>query len=180
MALYEVLEDGTVRKIAGSAETLDKVLTFDDLYPVGSIYITTKTQATGVTSPAKMFGGTWERIKDCFLWASGDTTSITYIKDGTTTTEQLTVGSKGGEFNHKLVTSEMPSHNHCVRYGKNTTSGNPQGSFGAWSWYNNSFEQFSSAVTRLSINATQSSVGGNAVHNNMPPYMAVYVWERVE
>lgn len=35
-------------------------------------------------------------------------------------------------------------------------------------------------VDQVAISATHehSSVGGNAAHNNMPPYKAVYIWER--
>ena len=67
MALYEILEDGTPRKVAGNAKTL----TFDDIYPIGSIYITTSTSATGITSPASIFGGTWELLPEGYaLWTT--------------------------------------------------------------------------------------------------------------
>lgn len=39
----------------------------NNLYPVGSIYLSTTNQ-----NPAGIFGGTWERIKDCLLMCSGD------------------------------------------------------------------------------------------------------------
>ena len=38
------------------------------IYPVGAIFISTDS-----TSPATLFGGTWERIKDTFLLAAGST-----------------------------------------------------------------------------------------------------------
>lgn len=165
MALYEILEDGTPRKVAGGSP---------DPYPVGSIYISTLP-----TSPASMYGGTWKEIKDCFLWSAGDTSSITYTENGTSVTKSLTAGSRGGEFNHKLVMGEMPTHDHNVRYAKNTTGGNPQYDFSIWSWYNDGYVQFSSAVRRLAIHATQEGRGSDQVHNNMPPYLSVYMWERI-
>lgn len=61
-------------------------------FPVGSIY-----QSTSSTSPASFIGGTWERIKDRFLLAAGDS---------------YTAGNTGGEATHKLTTAEMPSHSH--------------------------------------------------------------------
>lgn len=38
------------------------------VYSVGSIYMSVNS-----TSPASLFGGTWEQIKDRFLLAAGDT-----------------------------------------------------------------------------------------------------------
>lgn len=65
---------------------------FDKIYPVGTIYI-----STGATSPALLFGGQWEQIKDRFLLAAGSTHALS---------------STGGEETHTLTTSEMPSHTH--------------------------------------------------------------------
>ena len=41
------------------------------LYPVGSIYMT-----VGTTSPAVLFGGTWEQIENCFLYSGDDVFSV--------------------------------------------------------------------------------------------------------
>ena len=67
-------------------------LTVNDIYPVGSIYM-----SVNGTDPARLFGGAWERIKERFLLGAGDT---------------HTAGSTGGEFEHKLTINEMPSHKH--------------------------------------------------------------------
>lgn len=37
-------------------------------HPVGSLYI-----SENPTSPAELFGGTWERIEDCTIWGASDT-----------------------------------------------------------------------------------------------------------
>ena len=61
----------------------------DYAHPVGSVYI-----STAATDPADLFGGgTWERIKDVFLLAAGDT---------------YAAGASGGEAAHTLT--EM-----CIR-----------------------------------------------------------------
>ncbi len=67
-------------------------LTVDDIYPVGSIYM-----SVNAVDPAKLFGGTLERIKERFLLGAGDT---------------HTPGSTGGEFAHKLTVPELASHYH--------------------------------------------------------------------
>ena len=63
-------------------------------YPVGAIYISTVS-----TSPASLFGGTWEQLNDRFLLGAGDTYSA---------------GSTGGEAEHTLTKAEMPNHSHTV------------------------------------------------------------------
>ena len=63
-------------------------------YPVGSIYMSVNS-----TSPATLFGGTWEQIQDVFLLAAGST---------------YTAGDTGGSASHTLIVDELPSHVHTV------------------------------------------------------------------
>jgi microcystin-dependent protein len=76
------------------------------VYPVGSIYMTTSTM-----DPNVIFGGRWERIKSKFLFAAEDEGE--YVE-----------GQTGGEINHTLSTSELPSHTHTFT-GQSVTSGGP-------------------------------------------------------
>lgn len=119
-----------------------------NMYPVGSIYMSVNN-----VDPSTYYGGTWERIKDTFLLSAGDTYSA---------------GTTGGEATHKLTINEMPSHTHAIYYY--LSSGTK--SFG----YN-----FSSKGEQSS-QATESggivNTGGSAAHNNMPPYLVVYMWKR--
>lgn len=70
------------------------------VYPVGSIYMSVND-----VSPSTLFGGSWEKIEDTFLLASGSTFAL---------------GQTGGEINHTLTIDEMPSHTHSILY-KNVT-----------------------------------------------------------
>lgn len=79
------------------SDYMSAVLTVDDIYPVGSIYMSVND-----TDPARLFGGMWERIKERFLLGAGDT---------------HTAGSTGGEFEHRLKLNEIPEHNHYALYG---------------------------------------------------------------
>lgn len=71
-------------------------------------------------------------------------------------------GSTGGEATHKLTIDEMPSHSHGVIVDKGGAKSTP------------SLQAVGGKTTR----AQTTNVGGNAAHNNMPPYLAVYVWKR--
>ena len=124
---------------------------FDLIYPVGSIYYTNDANF----SPNVSFNGTWEQIKDTFLLAAGDT----YIG-----------GTSGGEATHKLTVNEMPSHKHDLR----APSGNIAASGGG---IGNEFVV--SDTQGKSLPKWTVAAGGNAAHNNMPPYIVVYVWKRV-
>lgn len=106
---------------------------------------------TNLINPQVTFGGTWEQIKDRFLLACGDT---------------YPNGSTGGEANHTLTINEMPSHNHAVYRG---TDGNSF--FGLTGKEPNGNLPYAIYTT---------DAGGNLAHNNMPPYLAVYVWKRVQ
>lgn len=125
-------------------------------YPVGAIYL-----SAAATSPASLFGGTWERLKDRFLLGAGDT---------------YTVGDTGGESEHQLTVAEMPSHYHddITINDKRLTVWGEYGSSGAFamdSLYNSSVHNNNFFRT--------GNLGGDKPHNNMPPYLAVYMWKRV-
>lgn len=128
-----------------SKNTLKKSELLLACWPVGSIY-----QSEIETSPASLFGGTWERLKDRFLLAAGD-----IYKAGVT----------GGEAEHTLTIEEMPEHRHSTTNVHSYTS---SGSYGVNSGkYTDVFDRYTSYA------------GGSQPHNNMPPYIAVYAWRRI-
>ena len=114
------------------------------VYPVGSIYISVNS-----TSPASLFGGTWEILNDVFLLAAGS---------------YANAGTFGGEAEHTLTVDEMPSHSHGVPL----LPGNDAGT-----------EWVGQSGTAASKRRQSDNYGGGAAHNNMPPYLAVYMWKRV-
>ena len=135
----------------------------DKIHPIGSIYMSMNN-----TNPSKLFGGYWVQIKDTFLLACGEQ----YNADDPNSFTAL-----HGEAEHTLTIDEMPTHNHKesdagARVKDNDT--NIQG-YGFTSSGNviNNYQQ----DTQYSY--TQNKGGGQA-HNNMPPYMAVYMWKRIE
>lgn len=124
---------------------------FNRIYPIGAIYISTND-----VNPGIIFTGTWEKIENVFLLASGSSFSL---------------GSTGGEINHTLSLEEIPSHNHTylrnkILYAEATSESGT--TLGTTSTTNN---QKTYAQTFYN--------GGSQAHNNMPPYLAVNVYKRV-
>lgn len=130
-----------------SALTADLAKQWEKIYLVGSIYISANS-----TSPAELFGGTWEQIKDRFLLAAGDT---------------YAAGSTGGEAQHTLTVKEMPSHTHAWK-GKNTGAFSDTGATYRFPIEGN--DQWDPPMV---------PTGGSQPHNNMPPYITAYCWHRV-
>ena len=127
----------------------------DIVYPVGSIYMSTAS-----TSPSTLFPGTtWTQLQDTFLLAAGST---------------YAAGATGGEAEHTLTTDEMPSHRHeGLEYGDTGRNvGFDNGS------YNDAYKlSWATPASRTATVFTDYAGGGQA-HNNMPPYLAVYMWQR--
>lgn len=115
----------------------------DYIYPVDSVYISYSHK-----NPAEMFGGTWVRITNAFLWACD--------ADGG-------IGTTGGEKTHTLTVNELPSHTHGSVY-----SGNASGT--------KTHPWLASGGTSMAYGTV--ATGGGAAHNNMPPYIQVSVWRR--
>ena len=141
------------------------------VYPVGAIYMSATS-----TSPATLFGfGTWEQIKDRFLLSAGSSYSA---------------GETGGS----------PDHNHeyglkVYEYYK-ATGFNPTGTLtGAINIEDGSVGTWTGGSTMAGtetmnggVTSSAASSSANPYHyesraktsreNNMPPYLAVYVWKR--
>lgn len=126
--------------------------TIDTLIPaVGEIYISTSSE-----NPSVRFGGTWRQIKDTFLLAAGDAYGL---------------GSVGGEVIHTLTVDEMPSHEHTYkRHAFNNKDSDPETGDNVYGVSNK---------TLAAHEGTTGLSGGGQPHNNMPPYLAVSIWERI-
>lgn len=131
------------------------------LYPVGSIYM-----SVSATSPASLFGGTWEQLKDRFLVGAGSTYSA---------------GSTGGEATHTLSINEIPSHaGHLYgNAGQLNGKGDAKGKWLAEVKNNGSSTSYGWNYANNEYYPVNRSLGDGAAHNNMPPYLAVYMWRRV-
>lgn len=121
------------------------------IFPVGYIYMSMVDE-----NPAKWFGGTWEKIEGRFLLGASSA---------------YPVGSTGGEATHALTVNEMPKHQHRIwTKAENSGTGN---------YYSYVTEMVKGVYYGTDANQNQvEATGGNQPHNNMPPYLAVYMWQR--
>ena len=132
-------------------------------YPIGSIYIS----VTNI-NPSTFFGGTWEEIKGRFLVGRGcpSANSDNYFGDVSGIKYNIQAGTTGGQDYHTLTTEEMPSHTHTTGIQGDRAGAMSTGDASAYVYFN----QY------MGLSTTPS--GGNSKHNNMPPYLGVYMWQR--
>lgn len=129
-------------------------------YPINSLYI-----STDEISPASLFGGTWEKIKDKFLLAAGDSFSL---------------GATGGNSVH--------SHTLNNAFAKIFAYWGEDANRMSWENKNVNWIATQTLTHGHTISYNQSISMGNAVPlggntddiNNMPPYLVVNVWKRKE
>lgn len=132
---------------------LDKSALMNLIYPVGTIYASRQA-----TSPASLFGGSWLQVKDVFLLGCGSRHAL---------------GSFGGEESHTLTKAELPN----IHLGPDSGNG-----FIAQSYSDRgegSVVSGGSPFYYTTRSSTTEALGSGTPHNNMPPYLAVYIWERL-
>lgn len=151
---YLVMDDG-------SETSKIKALTLFNLcYPVGSIYMSVND-----TEPSVLFGGTWEKIKDRFLLASGDT---------------YTTGNTGGEATHthdigKMIAAVYPVGTY---FEYDYVGGVPLGQYTS---------KYKNIIPNGATENSSTNIGGGIPikgtptqpSNNMPPYLVVNIWQRI-
>lgn len=145
-------------------QTIGSNFVLDNVYPVGSIYMNVNS-----TNPGTLFGGTWEQIQGKFLLGMSSS---------------YPAGSQGGEATHTLSTNEMPAHSHKFAAspgsdGNAFSDFTPQSQISATGTAYSSHPAFAKGANWTSYGGiTIETVGGSQSHNNMPPYLSVYIWKR--
>ena len=141
---------------------------FDLIYPVGSIYMSVNS-----TSPEVLFGGTWEQIQGRFLLGMSSS---------------YPAGSTGGEATHTLTDSELPLHGHYLGQQGNTSRMLPTNNSTndpSHEYYVTEVESSGSTYLKPTVTWGGYLIAGaltntpyGQAHNNMPPYLSVYIWKR--
>lgn len=163
--IYNDIGDGSTLASASKTQTLSNktitteantitndgnvVTTLQKVYPIGSIYI----NATNSTNPGTLLGfGTWT--------AFGAGRVPVGINDSDSDFD--TAEETGGAKTHQLTISELPAHTHNVTMSTSDSD--------------NDF--LSEGNNTGTSTFTTSSTGGDQAHNNLQPYIVVYMWKR--
>ena len=146
-AIFYTQPNGSIYRLSGNFNQFHgwHALALES-YPVNSIFIMYSHD-----SPASLFGGTWTRIENRFLWGC-DANGV--------------IGDTGGEYSHTLTIDEMPVHSHP--YVNGAIYSQSAGGWNAPTW---------GPETNTSYIRT-GDAGGGAAHNNLPPYIHVSIWRR--
>lgn len=131
-----------------------------ELHPIGSLYLSADS-----ASPADLFGGEWEQMKDCFLVAAGDT---------------FAAGAEGGKLEH---THGLTQAHAAVGYSMTSDGGwvdiDPSGvAFNALA-YAGPVEYAEEDKQAYEVKTGAKLHGDTDAASNLPPYTAVNVWKRI-
>jgi len=129
--------------------------TIANAYPVGSLYM----NATNSTNPATLLGfGTWSSFGAGRVLIGIDSSD----------TDFDTAEETGGSKTHTLSVAELPAHTHTIS-GNISRSG-----------FSFEHHQFNSRMPgeNFDTNPTVSNTGSGSAHNNVQPYIVVYMWKR--
>ena len=161
----------TMKDLTNSSEITEEERMLK-IYPVGSIYVSIND-----TNPSELFGGTWEAYSQGRTLIGAGTGT-----DTNNTQKTFSVTETGGEYTHTLTTNEMPSHSHS------TTISAASG--GSASTLSNNIDirveglmiNLKNSTYKISGNLTKTSTtaGSGTSHNNIQPYVTVYMWLRTK
>ena len=141
------------------------VQSLEAVYPVGSIYM----NASNSLNPGTLLGfGNWSRF--------GEGRVLVGLDSGQS--EFNSIGYEDGHKTHQLSESEMPNHRHySVRFHRDVGWDDAYAAGGLSGQPDREIEDDSTAEAG-DLNAATSATGGGSPHNNLQPYIVVYMWKR--
>lgn len=140
----------------GARYLVRKVL--DRIQPVGSLYFSTNS-----TSPASLFGGSWERYAQGRVMVSASDTDTDF-----------TVGKTGGEKTHShwlpFGQEEIRNGNLSVTWRSHANGGTERRAFGP-----GHHDIYAPSLRSPNSNGTEQRSYSETA---LPPYVSVYIWRR--
>lgn len=148
----------------------------DRIYPVGSVYISVNN-----ADPSLLFGGTWE------VFGSGRTLVGLDTNDSSFDTSEKTGGHKDTQQHTHIQNSHnhtQNAHTHGIRYKALTAV---DGSYvclrrtDGGDSYDGTDSDAANATTATNNAATAvNQTYGTGNSGNLPPYIVVFMWKRIE
>jgi len=154
----------------------------DRIYPIGSIYISVSS-----VDPGGTLGGTWIKFAQGAMLAGVSSTDSDF--------DFRSNFQVRGAKTHILTETQMPSHTHSFNFNGNPNTSSQkyvtgtsnkvhfpvmaEGDNGVWGLY----AQTGYSISRATLHPNETwfenaSTGGGKAHNNLPPYITVYMWRR--
>ena len=135
---------------------------------MGSVFI-----AVVATNPATLLGyGTWVAVASGKFIVGFDASDPDFD----------TVKETGGAKTHTLSTAEMPAHTHVqdahrhqILRERSATTG---GATTLIARTSDTSSTVDTAVFTENATAVNQNTGGGGAHNNLPPFIVYYLWER--
>ena len=172
LAKQKAAYEQAISTAVSAAQTKAKL----DAHPVGSYYWSNDS-----TSPATLFGGTWEALP----------AGYTLISQGKGSDQfgsfEYVAGQKYGERKHPLTTDELPRHTTTSHFHTGFNSfcvGDAWNGNGASNSWKNPVNIQKGSTAGYAFNQTidmdlvSNPVGGDAAHNNLQPSVGAYGWVR--
>ena len=125
-------------------------------YPVGAIFTTTTVYANSAAVVNAIGGTTWTAFGAGKVLVGVDASDSDFN----------TVEETGGAKTHTLSIAELPAHTHS--YDRQNTSTD-----------NISIDDIT-RTTGGNSSATSGATGSGSAHNNVQPYITVYMWKRTQ
>ena len=184
------IKDNLINKQLDSEDTIFFKL-MKLIYPIGSLYWSSNS-----TNPSELFGGTWEQITDRFVFAAGNK------EINSTGGEEIHILTEEELPSHyhsvnSIETYRDGAHNHALEvyvggktsisnvYGGSVIASNQAADFDCEKRYKTFYDgyEYDYVSTEGEHSHTipahnTNSTGNNQPHNNMPPYIVKYCWER--
>ena len=180
MAVLKYKENGVWKNlsfVATQGDTVDlggyvqKSELLDLIYPVGSIYMSVNS-----TSPATLFGGTWEQLKDRFILAAGDS----YTAGNTGGANNISINTTTG--GHTITQEELPNRTMFSYNMADSSASSGSGiSWGSVAKANYVATCNQDAINQWKVQTLQNQPHSHSISvttSNMPPYLVVYIWKR--
>ena len=177
-----IVKDGGIStpKLADDSVTAAKLASdaITAAYPIGSIYM----NATNSANPATLLGfGTWATFGAGKVPVGIDSTDADFDVVGSGTNTNGTTGDK----TVSLSEAELPQHHHLAvvngtvsETGDVTSSNAISESATQGGSTNQSYTMRPATSNTFGTVGRTSQVGSGTAHNNLQPYIVVYMWKR--